>query len=236
MRQLVLSVATVMVASAALPAIAAPITHASVGAFAVLTFSGGGPVSPSRSIAGNMFDSDLDTMRSLGIGGTMVAGVATDRSITAITLSELTFGVFTNHREQVTLSLARDADGNGIADGAWVDIGVLRNDEWRSPVLPPVTPNPAQTVATLTGTFATIARTDFTVTVDPSAGQFNLIRLVDSSPFARARDGFDVAEFRVVSNALPDPVVGIPAPMSLALLGVGLLGLGITRRATRQEA
>jgi hypothetical protein len=229
--------ATFAAALVVAPAGAATIVHDSVGDFAQLSFSGGGPVSADRRVAGNMFDSDHNTMRSLGIGGTLVAGIATDRSISFITLSELTFGVWTNHREQLTLSLALDADGDGLADGAWVDIGVLRNDEWRASAaaapLPPVTPNPAQSVATLTGSFATLSRTDFTVTLDPSAGQFNLIRFVDSSPFARGRDGFDIAEFRVVSEALPQPAVGVPAPMSLALFGAGLLGFGITRRVTR---
>jgi hypothetical protein len=231
--------ATFAAALVATPAGASTIVHDSVGDFAQLSFSGGGPVSADRRVVDNMFDSDHNTMRSLGIGGTFVAGIATDRSITSITLSELTFGVWTNHREQLTLSLALDANGDGLADGAWVDIGVLRNDEWRASAaavpLPAVTPNLAQSVATLSGTFAAIARTDYTVTVDPAAGQFNLIRFVDSSPFARGRDGFDIAELRVVSQALPDPVIGVPAPMSLALFGAGLLGFGITRRLTRQR-
>lgn len=230
MRRTGFAAATFSIALTALPALAAPIIHDSVGAFAQLTFSGGGPVPAARGDAANMFDGDALTMRSLGIGGTLIGGIGADRTITSLTLSELTFGLFSNYREQLTLSLALDADGDGIADGDWVEIGVLRNDEYRSPDLPAVTPNPAQSVAALTGIFATGERTDYTITVDASAGQFNLFRLVDNSPFAIGRDGFDVAELRLVSAALVDPVVGIPLPMSLALFGVGLFGLGITSR------
>jgi hypothetical protein len=205
---------------------AAPITHDSVAGFSTLAFSSQS-VAAARRDPASMFDGSERTMRSLGVGGSLVAGIGSDRAISEISLVELTNGIFSNHREAVGVALGVDANGDGLADAGWLDIGVLRNDEWRSPNLPAVTPNLAQSVATLTGVFDR----DFTrYTISVTGGSYNLVRFLDMSPSLAGRDGFDMAEFRLISNASPDFVAAIPEPMGVALLGAGLLGLGLARR------
>jgi hypothetical protein len=206
---------------------AASIVHDSVAGFATLAFTPGGPVAAARRDAGAMFDGANGTIRSLGTGGTLTAGIAAGQRITQVTFTELTLGVLSGHVEQAFLALAYDGDNDGVADGAWTEIGTLRNDEWTNPSLPAVSQAAPGTIASLSGVFAGDLTT-FSLKVN--SGDFNLLRLVDASPAAAGRDGFDIAEFRVTSVGTPDAGNPIPAPAGLGLFAFGLAGLAIARR------
>ena len=186
-------------------------------------------VSAARSILGNMFDGDLNTAYSLGLGGTALGGGGgtlellispTTNFITSGSVIEWTFQG-TNHAERAIISL-------GLNGGGYVEIGEIFNTETgvAAGVL-----DYGSGVATLAlGTDPSNAHTNFVLTV--TSGVFNTLKLQDDSPFTlgrggtKNRDGFDVAELSITSS---DGVV-IAEPMTLALFGAGLLGLGLARR------
>jgi hypothetical protein len=217
---------------------AASIIHDSVGEFASITGnqgqatnnSGGNTqftaVSAARSVLANMFDGDLNTAYSLGLGGTGAGGTLelvispTTNFITGGSVVEWTFQG-TNHAERAIVSL-------GLDGGGYVEIGEIFNTETGTSA--GVIDYGSGVATLMLGPDPSNAHTNFVLTV--SSGVFNTLKLQDNSPFllgrggTKSRDGFDVAELSITSN---DGVV-IAEPVALALFGAGLLGLGLARR------
>jgi hypothetical protein len=149
--------------------------------------------------------------------------LVTSRSTNFITSGSVIEWTFqgTNHAERAIISL-------GLNGGGYVEIGEIFNTE--TGVSAGVIDYGSGVATLALGADPSNAHTNFVLTV--TSGVFNTLKLQDDSPFTlgcggtKNRDGFDVAELSITSS---DGVV-IAKPMTLALFGAGLLGLGLARR------
>jgi hypothetical protein len=203
---------------------AAPIVHDTVGEFSAISFVGGtghNPADPNRGLITNMFDTDpTGTFLSLGRGGTLtlVIDPVTNRITSALTIERT--NARSNHQERVDVFL-------GVNGGSFVQIGALLNSELGGGGVID-SGAVADLSASPTGSGQT-ARTVYQIT--NIVGDFNTIRFVDVSN-DNSGDGFDIATLSVTSTPIGagPSEVAVPGPSALALLGAGLMGLGLARR------
>ena len=220
--RLFLSIGALCVASTAL---AAPVVHDTIGEFSAIVANqglrtnnagnGSDVVAAGRSNVANMFDNNLTTIYSLGLGGTGAGGTLdfvispVTNLITSGTVIELTTGGVTGsgHIEFAKMFL-------GVNGGNWQLVGKLGND------------GSVDGTGAIAGALlsANLMGNTTTFSLTVSSGAYNSVRFSDVSPLVGAnRDGFDIAEFRVTSTPVSEPA-------TLALVGLSLMGLSVMRR------
>jgi hypothetical protein len=220
--QLLLSLGASCLASFA---VAAPVVHDTIAEFSSITANQGqrsnnagngfDVVAASRSNIANVFDNNLATIYSLGLGGTGAGGTLdfvispVTNLISSGTVIELTTGGVTGsgHIEFAQVFL-------GVNGGGWQLVGELGND------------GSVDGTGAIAGALlsANLMGNTTTFSLTVSSGAYNSVRFADVSPLAGAnRDGFDIAEFRVTSTPVSEPA-------TLALVGLSLVGLSVMRR------
>lgn len=212
-------------------ALAAPVmVHDTRSEFARIAFTQGnnstsgpggapGAVANDRSRIDNLFDTgpgSASSILSLGLGGTLGLEIAPeDRRIVSGLLSERTDGAGRGgHVERADMYLGNNLKG-------WVLVATLLNRPAGSGS-PAVTVHERDLVSFAEpGQDPNVSRYAFTVL---GTRGFDSIRFVDKSDSkGRGLDGFDIGTLSVSS-------VAVPAPGALAVLGAGLLGLGLVAR------
>jgi hypothetical protein len=210
---------------------AAPLLHDSAAGFADITLNqglqgSGAAVQAGRSIIGNMFDGNAaGTFLSLGLTGRLTLTIAPEgQRITGGTVVERTNVPGGDHPEVMRVFLGVDGED-------FVLVGEFRNSHAGAGVLN-ASGAPASLLFTGSAGAGTTAQSLFGIS--DVTGDYNSILFLDASPNRRGdNDGFDIAELRLTSEAIPLPPAEpfeVPAPMALGLFWLALAGLLAARR------